>query len=94
MTNREITVTVVLSEQYEADPDKQWTFEGIWDADYVGVEGIPEQKPDPAVVALTLIEGSSPHGEANTWLSPDTARQLAGALVAAAEHAEHGDGRR
>lgn len=90
MSNREITVTVVLTEQYEEDPDKQWTFEGIWDSDYVGVEGIPEQQPEPPVVALTLIEGSSPHGEANTWLSPDTARHLAGALVAAADIAEHG----
>lgn len=88
MTNREVTVTV--PEHCGMDAGKQWTFEGVWDSDYVGVEGVPEQKPDPAVVALTLIEGSSPHGEANTWLSPDTARQLAGALVAAAEYAEHG----
>lgn len=86
----EVTVTVTVPEPIDTIADKQWTFEGVWDCDYVGVEGLPEQTPDPAVVALSLIEGSSPYGEAHTWLSPDTARQLAGALVAAAEYARGG----
>lgn len=90
MTNREITVTLTVPEPMDPFDDNQWTFEGVWDSDYVGVEGMPEQQPEPPVVALTVIEGSSPHGEANTWLSPDTARHLAGALVAAADIAEHG----
>lgn len=93
MTNQKVTVTVPQPHAMGA-AGPEWTLTGIW-GDRARLVGIPEMDGEPSVVALHVIEDTDPLDEATLWLTPSQARQLAGALVGAAAHAEqHMEGTR
>lgn len=65
----------------------EWRLRGVY-GDYVCLTGIPAGENAPATVELYVVEDVAPFHEAIGYLSPETARQVAGALIGAAEHAE------
>lgn len=70
----------------------EWMFRGVW-GDHARLVGIPEMDGEIPLVALHVFEDADPWGEATMWMSPATARGVAGALLAAADHSEAGERR-
>jgi len=68
----------------------EWTWLGVC-GDTVRLVGLPADDDAPASVALYVVEAAAPVSDATAYLSPVMARDIAGAWVAAAEHAEGGD---
>lgn len=86
MSNRVVRVTV-------PDPHTiglggpEWRWSGTF-GDQLCVNGVPAGEDAPANVALYLVEDIEPFAEATGYISPAAAREVAGALIAAAEYAE------
>lgn len=86
MTGRVVQVRI-------PDPDTiglggpEWRWDGPF-GDELRVCGVPEGEDAPATVAVAVVEDVEPFHEVTGYLSPATAREVAGALLAAAEHAE------
>ena len=68
----------------------EWVWHGVC-GDTVRLVGLPADDDAPASVALYVIEAAQPVSDATAYVSPDMARDIAGAWVAAAENAEGGD---
>ena len=65
----------------------EWKFSGVF-GDDMRVCGVPAGEDAPASVALYVAEDVEPFPDVDAYFAPAVARQIAGALIAAAEHAE------
>jgi len=68
----------------------EWAWHGVC-GDTLRLVGLPADDDAPASVALYVVEATDPGCDATAYLTPDMARDIAGAWVAAAENAESGD---
>lgn len=90
MNNHVVSVTV--PEPHDITPGgPEWKFTGIF-GDDMRVAGTPSGEDAPATVALLVTEDIEPFHEVTAYYSPQMARQIAGAMAAAANHAEDGNG--
>ncbi|GAA5115949.1 hypothetical protein GCM10025762_31550 [Haloechinothrix salitolerans] len=70
----------------------EWLFRGVFDDD-LRLIGVPAGQGAPATVALRVVDAVEPtYPEVTAYFSPEVAREVAGALMAAAENAERGRG--
>ena len=65
----------------------EWRWSGPF-GDELRVCGVPKGEDAPASVALYVVEDVEPFLDVDAYFAPAVARQIAGALIAAAEHAE------